>query len=101
MTDTLLRQCISCRKQFKRTSLLRIVRGYESDSYKLFVNPGKHTFGRSAYICKSTECITRAIKEKKIAKMLKINIKHIEKIQSVIESFEKNPANMLRERVPA
>lgn len=40
----------------------------------------------------------RAIKEKKIAKMLKVTIKHVEEIQPIIESFG---TNTLKVRVSA
>lgn len=47
---------------------------------KIIVNPNKHQLGRSAYICKTESCVTISIKEKKIARMLKISQKAIETV---------------------
>ncbi|MBI1858250.1 MAG: YlxR family protein [Candidatus Melainabacteria bacterium] len=70
-----IRQCISCRLQFPRRNLLRITRVLEYDNGKLkakiVINPNKHQFGRSVYLCKNPACITAAIKNKKIPKMLR------------------------------
>ncbi len=69
------RQCISCRTPLPRTNLIRLTKVSNSSQTKLVViNPNKYQFGRSAYICNSTECINKAIKEKKIAKMLRTPI---------------------------
>jgi len=98
-----VRQCISCRKQLTRDGFLRIVRAHNTsaDTNKLLINPDKHTFGRSAYLCKSRECITLAIKEKKIAKMLRVNIKTLEDIKSSLELFLNSLHSEQRKRVPA
>ena len=74
MGKTLLRQCISCRKQLAQSELTRITRVYDliNKTETIIVNPNKHQFGRSAYLCKSPSCINLAIKEKKISRMLKL-----------------------------
>ena len=46
----------------------------------LIINPNRFELGRSAYLCASEKCITLAIKEKKIAKMLRVPVKATEKI---------------------
>jgi len=98
-----VRQCISCRKQLTRDGFLRIVRSHDAsaDTNKLIMSPDKHSFGRSAYLCKSAECITLAIKEKKIAKMLRINIKSLEDIKSDLEFFLNSIHSEQRKKVPA
>lgn len=63
------RQCISCRALKSREQLIRICRLFSSK--EIVINPTKYQFGRSAYICNDSECINKAIKGKKIAKMLK------------------------------
>ena len=74
----LVRQCISCRKQLSREEFVRITRTYNlaTGLDKVVINPTKHQFGRSAYVCKSDSCIRLALKGekkgKKIEKMLKI-----------------------------
>ncbi len=64
-----LRQCISCRTQLSRTNLIRLTKIFNTNT--VIALPTRHEFGRSAYICKSTACINKAIKEKKINKMLR------------------------------
>lgn len=44
-----------------------------SGSKKIILNPDRFQLGRSAYLCKSQECINIAIKEKKIEKMLRVS----------------------------
>jgi len=52
------------------------------------VNPSKHELGRSAYICNLESCITKAIKEKKIGKMLRVSIKSAEQIIPQLKTKE-------------
>ncbi len=68
------RQCISCRTPLPRTSLIRLTKVSNSQTRLVVINPNKYQFGRSAYICNTKECINKAIKEKKIAKMLRAPI---------------------------
>lgn len=81
MNKDLIRQCISCRKQFPRRDLIRITKTRE----KVIINPSRYELGRSAYVCKSTRCINLAIKEKKIAKMLRTSVKSMEEIIPKLE----------------
>ncbi len=78
----LTRQCISCRKQLTRDNFIRLTKAFDlaNGSEGILINPDRLHFGRSAYICKSTDCINSAIKEKKIAKMLRAPIKNSETI---------------------
>lgn len=56
-----LRQCIACRTQKPKRELLRIVR--TPDSELLFDNRGKLS-GRGAYLCVSSECLKKTVKNK-------------------------------------
>ena len=89
----LVRQCISCRKQLSREEFVRITRTYNlaTGLDKVVINPTKHQFGRSAYVCKSDSCIRLALKGekkgKKIEKMLKISTKNLEEITPELEKY--------------
>ena len=78
------RQCISCRRQLSRDNFIRLMktRNLTSSQATINVNPSKYEFGRSAYLCKTLECVKRAIKEKKTLKVLKVSEQSIEKIIS-------------------
>ena len=77
-----IRQCISCRTQLLRDSFVRLTKTYnlQSGLEEIVFNPGKFQLGRSAYVCKSENCLTKAIKERKIQKMLKTSAKNLEKV---------------------
>ena len=57
--NTLERLCVSCRTYRKKEELIRIARTEES----FVVEPKKNVFGRSAYVCRNAQCLTR-MKEK-------------------------------------
>tara|TARA_Y100000589_G_scaffold284557_1_gene283487 strand:- start:2127 stop:2387 length:261 start_codon:yes stop_codon:yes gene_type:complete len=61
----ILRRCISCRETFDRINMLKIT--HEMDS-GVFIN---HGFGRSAYICKTKNCIQNPKLKKSLQKALK------------------------------
>jgi predicted RNA-binding protein YlxR (DUF448 family) len=69
--NTGLRQCISCRKMFDRNDLIRITKN--KDGNVMLWKTG-HVEGRSAYLCKKEYCITKAKKEKRLEKILKISV---------------------------
>ena len=86
-TKVPLRMCVVCREMKPQKELVRIVltqQGYEVDL------TGKKN-GRGAYICKSKECLEKAVKNRGIERSLKTGIspeiydslkKEIEKIES-------------------
>lgn len=84
------RQCISCREQKDRDDLTRITRIYNisSGQEEIVINPDRYQLGRSVYICKSPECQKKAIKEKKIIKMLRVSPKAHEKITSELSEVK-------------
>ena len=59
------RTCIACNTQREKKDLLRIVRTPEGNIEADLT--GKKN-GRGAYICKSEECLDKAIKTKKLAR---------------------------------
>lgn len=64
--------------------MVRILK--DSMSGELVVNPDNKTFGRSSYICKSKECLTKVMKRNKLSRILKVSIseKLIKEIESVL-----------------
>ncbi|OGI20626.1 MAG: hypothetical protein A3B68_08730 [Candidatus Melainabacteria bacterium RIFCSPHIGHO2_02_FULL_34_12] len=84
------RQCISCRTQLPRSGFFRITKVTLPGFEKIVLNPTRHDFGRSVYLCKTPVCINNTIKEKKISKMLKIpnNNLNLGKIINELEEFK-------------
>ena len=64
-----MRICVSCRKTFDRSNLLKITNDHEKG---IMLYKG---IGRSAYICKSKKCYTDSKIKKKLQKALKISFK--------------------------
>lgn len=61
------RKCVGCNGMKEKKALLRIVRSPEGEiSLDL---TGKKA-GRGAYVCQSKECITKAVKEKRLERAL-------------------------------
>ena len=59
----------------------------------IIVNPSRYQFGRSVYLCKSTNCIKAAIKEKKLVKMLKVSNKATESCINELEQYQTKYSN--------
>ena len=73
-----MRLCISCRKTFNRTDLLKITKDHNQG---IMFQQG---MGRSAYICKSKKCYSDSKIQKKLQKALKTYLE-----PEFIEIFEK------------
>ena len=76
-----MRMCISCRKTFDRTHLLKITKDHKHGI--MFQNG----MGRSAYICKSKKCYSDSKIKKKLQKALKTILE-----PEFIDIFEKEIA---------
>ena len=89
MNKNLLRQCISCRTKFVRDNLIRITKTYTLTGVaEVILNPNRYQLGRSAYVCKTKNCINSAVKEKKIIKMLKVQPQLLERIIPLLSPYE-------------
>lgn len=64
-----LRQCIGCRENKVKKSMIRIVKTPEDEI--LLDETGKMN-GRGAYLCKELECLKKAIKFGGISRSLKV-----------------------------
>lgn len=60
-----MRQCLGCREMRPKRDLLRIVHGTDGT---ICADPSGKLQGRGAYLCKNSECIHRALKNKSIEK---------------------------------
>ncbi len=66
-----MRMCVGCREMKEKRSLLRIVKNAEGAIS--FDRVGKAP-GRGAYICKTRECLDRAMKQKQLERALETKI---------------------------
>ena len=64
---SIMRRCISCRETFDRVNMLRITHENKSG---IFINSG---IGRSAYICKTKNCMQNPKIKKNLQRSLKTN----------------------------
>lgn len=58
-----VRLCVACREKLDREKLIRLLQDHKTG--ETFVNPDKFKFGRSVYICKNENCITKFLKNKR------------------------------------
>ena len=84
---TVIRICISCRKEYDRKNLLKITKDHR---HVIMLYRG---MGRSAYICKSKKCYSDSKIKKKLQKALKTFLKpeFIEIFEKEITSYNNNP----------
>lgn len=77
------RTCIACNEQKEKNNLLRIVKS--KDGIIEVDESGKKS-GRGAYICKSEECLDKAIKSKRLERIFEKEIENelYENIRGVI-----------------
>jgi len=65
------RRCVGCNNMKDKKELIRVVRSAEGEVSidKIGKKPG-----RGAYVCLTSECITKAVKEKRLEKALDVAI---------------------------
>ena len=80
--NPVMRICISCRKTYDRTNLLKITKDHK---HGIMFQKG---MGRSAYICKSKKCFSDSKIKKKLQKALKTVLE-----PEFIDIFEKEIAS--------
>lgn len=68
MSDTRLRQCISCRQLKPRDTLVRLTCSRDG---RFSIDDNPILQGRSAYVCRTTACLGDALKGKKFQRTLK------------------------------
>ena len=66
-----MRMCVGCREMKEKRTLIRIVRTPEG---KTLIDPTGKKSGRGAYVCRSPECLRRAIRQKQLERQLQVNL---------------------------
>ncbi len=66
-----MRMCTGCREMKEKRELIRVVRGPDGD---VSLDPTGKKSGRGAYVCRRTECLMRAIKQKQLERQLQVTL---------------------------
>ena len=66
-----MRMCVGCREMKEKRQLLRIVKNAEGQIS--FDRVGKDP-GRGAYICRSAECLEKAVRQRQLERALETRI---------------------------
>lgn len=66
-----MRKCIGCMESFPKKELCRIVKNKDNE---INLDLSGKLNGRGIYICKKAECFEKAIKTKRLAKSLEVEI---------------------------
>lgn len=82
-----LRRCVSCRKIAPKEEFWRIVRIYPSQEIQF-----AQGMGRSAYLCKNSDCLAIAQKKNRLGRSLKTTVAP-EIYQSLWEQLSQNINN--------
>lgn len=81
----LLRQCVGCGEDKEKKAMLRVIKTSEGEI--LLDDTGKKN-GRGAYICKTMQCLEKAVKNKGLERSLKVRIP-----QEVYDELKKEMAD--------
>ena len=66
-----MRMCVGCREMKEKKQLIRVVRSPEGE---VSLDPGGKKSGRGAYVCRNTECLKRAIRQKQLERQLDVTL---------------------------
>ena len=66
-----MRQCLGCREMKPKTELVRVVRSPEGN---VSVDLRGKAPGRGAYVCRSAECLKRALRSRALGRSLGVEI---------------------------
>lgn len=66
-----MRMCVGCREMKEKKSLIRVVRSPEGE---VSLDPVGKKPGRGAYICRSADCLKRAIRQKQLERQLDVTL---------------------------
>ena len=66
-----MRMCVGCREMKEKRSLLRIVKSAEGE---ISFDPAGKKPGRGAYVCRSRECLEKAMRQKQLERALEQKI---------------------------
>jgi len=66
-----IRRCAGCGEHFPKNELIRVVRSPEGE---LSIDLRGKTPGRGAYLCRSSECLKRAVKSRALERALSVPV---------------------------
>ena len=66
-----MRMCVGCREMKEKKELIRVVRSPEGE---VSLDPGGKKSGRGAYVCRSADCLKRAIRQKQLERQLDVTL---------------------------
>ena len=66
-----MRMCVGCREMKEKKTLIRVVRSPEGE---VSLDPVGKKPGRGAYVCRSADCLKRAIKQKQLERQLDVTL---------------------------
>ena len=66
-----MRKCVGCNEKKSKKELIRVLRTPEG---QITIDATGRQNGRGAYLCASSECLKKAIRNKGIARSLDVNI---------------------------
>ena len=80
-----MRQCLGCREMKPKPELLRVVRSPEGE---VSLDPRGKKPGRGAYVCRSADCLRRAVKSRALSRALEAQIPDevMERIAAAMEA---------------
>lgn len=82
------RKCIACQDRDSKKELIRIVKNKDGE---IFLDPTGRANGRGAYICKSLECLKKAINNKALNRAFKMEVptEVYEKLLMELKEYDK------------
>lgn len=66
-----MRQCLGCREMKPKKELIRVVRSPEGE---VTIDLKGKSPGRGAYVCRSCECLKKAVKSKALERALEVAV---------------------------
>ena len=66
-----MRMCVGCREMKPKRELIRVVRAPDG---AVSLDPVGKKPGRGAYVCRSENCLKRAIKQKQLERQLEVQL---------------------------
>lgn len=84
-----MRMCVGCREMKPKRELIRVVRAPDGT---VSLDPVGKKPGRGAYVCRSEECLKRAIKQKQLERQLEVQLTEevAQQLQATIASLPKD-----------
>lgn len=82
---TPLRTCVACGTEADKRAFVRIVRTPDGE---VLVDPTGKANGRGANVCPTTECFEQAVKRKRFAAALRVNLRE-EDVERLRREFER------------